>query len=68
MKVYFDADMPDMISTFTPGFGWYTYKSIFEMKSSLSAEYGGSLELIELTPELYNTMLEAGEFVGYDPA
>jgi hypothetical protein len=68
MKVYFDADMPDMVSTFTPGLGWYTYKSVSDMQSTLNAEYGEALDLIELTPDLYNKMREAGDFDGYGPA
>lgn len=68
MKIFYDEISPEMISTFTPGEGWYTFKSKSDMTGTLNAEYGDALELIELTPDLYNKMLEAGDFDGYDPA
>ncbi|EJP3281888.1 hypothetical protein NU207_000834 [Vibrio parahaemolyticus] len=68
MKVFYDEISHDMISTFTPGEGWYTFKSMDMMEASLTAEFGDSLELIELTPELYDEKLAAGDFDGYDPA
>lgn len=68
MKVFYDEISPEMISTFTPGEGWYTFKSMSDMTGTLNAEYGDALELIELTPDLYNTMLDAGDFDGYEPA
>ncbi|EKM18596.1 TPA: hypothetical protein P0E23_005330 [Vibrio harveyi] len=67
MKVYFEQHSPDMISTFTPGQGWYTFKSMSDMTGTLSMEHGNALELIELTPELYNSMLASGDFDGYEP-
>ncbi|KIN11316.1 hypothetical protein SU60_08210 [Vibrio mytili] len=68
MKIFYDEISPDMISTFTPGEGWYTFKCKDMMIASLTAEFGDALELIELTPDLYNTMLDAGDFEGYEPA
>ncbi len=68
MKVYFDEISSEMVSTFTPGEGFYTFKSIKDMRNCLESEHGDDLELIELTPELYNSMLKAGDFDGYEPA
>ncbi|WCE32638.1 hypothetical protein [Vibrio sp. SCSIO 43137] len=67
MKVYYDASCEEMISTFTPDEGWYTFKSLGEMHQVLSFEHGDDLELIELTPELHKSMLDAGDFDGYEP-
>ncbi|GLO60943.1 hypothetical protein MACH09_14510 [Vibrio sp. MACH09] len=65
MKVYYDVHSEDMISTFTPNEGWYTFKSLSDMQDTLSRQYGDDLELIVLTPELHKSMLEAGDFDGY---
>ncbi|WP_342651946.1 hypothetical protein NM449_00080 [Vibrio metschnikovii] len=68
MKVFYDEISPDMISTFTPGEGWYTFKSMSSMTSTLNSEHGDALELVELTPDLYNKMMASGDFDGYEPA
>ncbi|GLO60950.1 hypothetical protein MACH09_14580 [Vibrio sp. MACH09] len=65
MKVYYDVHSEDMISTFTPNEGWYTFKSLSDMQDTLSRQYGDALELIVLTPELHKSMLEAGDFDEY---
>ncbi|MEZ8360660.1 hypothetical protein AB6C40_10210 [Vibrio splendidus] len=68
MKVYYEQVSADMVSTFTPGQGRYSFKSMSDMNSTLSSEYGDSLELVDLTPELYRSMLASGDFDGYEPA
>lgn len=67
MKIYYEIFSPDHISTFTPGDGWYTFKSVSCMEASLQSEYGDELEMIEFTPELYRSMTDAGDFDGYEP-
>lgn len=62
MKVYYEEVSAEEVSTFTPGQGWYSFKSMPDMSSTLSAEFGDSLELIDLTPELYRSILASGEF------
>ncbi|BDR16319.1 MULTISPECIES: hypothetical protein [Vibrio] len=68
MKIYYEQVAPDMISTFTPGEGWYTFKSMDMMHASLGSEFGEQLELIEFTPEMYESMRQSGDFDGYEPA
>ncbi|WP_232428188.1 hypothetical protein [Photobacterium marinum] len=55
-----------MISTFTEQDGFYTFKSWDDLKAICSMDYD-EYELVELTPELYNEMLDAGVFEGHEP-
>ncbi|MCQ1056917.1 hypothetical protein LRP52_02380 [Photobacterium sp. ZSDE20] len=65
-KVYFDEVTPEMISTFTEQDGFYTFKSWEALKVSCATDYG-DYDLVELTPELYNEMLDSGMFEGHEP-
>lgn len=64
--VYYDEVSPEMISTFTEQDGFYTFKSWQELKTTCSMDYG-EYELVELTTERYNEMLDAGIFEGHEP-
>lgn len=66
IKVYYDEVTPNMISTFTHQDGFYTFKSWVELRNTCAADYG-DYELIELTPKLYNEMLESGAFESHEP-
>ncbi|MGR5238157.1 hypothetical protein [Vibrio alfacsensis] len=68
MKIYYEQISPEMISTFTPNEGWYTFKSMSIMLASLRTEFGEQLELIEFTPEMYENMRQSGEFDAYEPS
>nr|WP_086940026.1 hypothetical protein [Thaumasiovibrio occultus] len=63
-KVYYE-EADDIVRTFTHSDGWYTCKShsIFEMEFGDDNQY----EKILMTPELYNQMLESGDFDGHEP-
>lgn len=65
-KVYYDVVSPEMISIFTEQDGFYTFKSWQDLHASCLMDYD-QYELIELTTELYNEMLDAGIFEGHEP-
>lgn len=69
MKVFFEIINHELVEVFIPdvGFSEFTGSHAIDlMLSKMLGRYGCSLELVELTDDLFDEMLDSGQFEGYN--
>lgn len=69
MNVYFEIFSHEFVEVFIPDIGFIEFTgthAIDSMLSKMIERYGSSLNLIEFTDDLFDGMLDSGEFEGYD--